>query len=46
MYGFRKPYTAAEYVGAEYFDLTLKSLLVTGQTVGYALSKFIGIRVI
>jgi len=46
MYGFRKPYTAAEYVGAEYFDLTLKSLLVTGQTVGYAASKFIGIRVI
>jgi hypothetical protein len=46
MYGFRKPYAAAEYAGAEYFDLSLKSLLVTGQTVGYALSKFIGIRVI
>jgi len=46
MYGFRKPYAAAEYAGAEYFDLTLKSLLVTGQTVGYAMSKFIGIRVI
>ena len=46
MYGFRKPYAAAEYAGAEYFDLTLKSLLVTAQTVGYACSKFIGIRVI
>lgn len=46
MYGFRKPYAAAEYANAEYFDLTLKSLLVTGQTVGYAMSKFIGIRVI
>ncbi|MEY3175945.1 MAG: hypothetical protein RLZZ436_3859 [Planctomycetota bacterium] len=46
MYGFRKPYAAAEYGGAEYFDLTLKSLLVTAQTLGYALSKFIGIRVI
>jgi hypothetical protein len=46
MYGFRKPYAAAEYGGAEYFDLTLKSLLVTAQTVGYACSKFIGIRVI
>lgn len=41
MYGFRKPFTAAEFGGAE-----IKAWLVTAQVIGYMLSKFIGIKVI
>jgi hypothetical protein len=41
MYGFRKPFTAAGFGGAE-----TKAWLVTAQVLGYMLSKFIGIKVI
>ena len=41
MYGFRKPFTAAGFGGAE-----TKAWLVTAQVIGYMLSKFIGIKVI
>ncbi len=41
MYGFRKPFTAAGFDGAE-----TKAWLVTAQVIGYMLSKFIGIKVI
>ena len=41
MYGFRKPFTAAGFGGAE-----AKAWLVTAQVLGYMLSKFIGIKVI
>ena len=41
MYGFRKPFTAGSYGGAEG-----KTWLVTAQVLGYMLSKFIGIKVI
>ena len=41
MYGFRKPFTAAGYGGAE-----AKAWLVTAQVLGYMLSKFVGIKVI
>lgn len=41
MYGFRKPFTAAGFGGAE-----AKAWLVTSQVLGYMLSKFIGIKVI
>lgn len=41
MYGFRKPFTAAGYGGAD-----AKAWLVTAQVLGYTLSKFIGIKVI
>lgn len=41
MYGFRKPFTAAGFGGAE-----AKAWLVTAQVIGYMLSKFIGIKVI
>ena len=41
MYGFRKPFTAAGYGGAD-----AKAWLVTAQVLGYMLSKFIGIKVI
>lgn len=42
MYGFRKPFAAAGYEGAE-FGPGFKAGLVTAQTLGYALSKCIGI---
>jgi hypothetical protein len=45
MYGFRKPFTAGAYLDAE-TGLTMKAWLVTAQIIGYALSKFIGIKVI
>jgi hypothetical protein len=41
MYGFRKPFTAAGFGGAE-----AKAWLVTAQVLGYMLSKFIGIKII
>jgi hypothetical protein len=47
MYAFRKPYTAASYAAfPELFGLAYKELLVLAQVVGYALSKFLGIRAI
>lgn len=48
MYAFRKPFTAAtfEHIGGWHFSLDFKIALVLAQLVGYALSKFIGIRVI
>jgi hypothetical protein len=45
MYGFRKPFTAATFAG-DGADAGLKTLLVTAQILGYALSKFLGIKVI
>lgn len=45
MYAFRKPYAAATYEGSpELFGLSHKAALVIAQTIGYALSKFIGIK--
>lgn len=49
MYAFRKPFTVAVYEGtASALGLTLglKSLYVISQLIGYALSKFSGIKVI
>lgn len=46
MYAFRKPFTAIEY-DAQFFlggAVALKSALVISQVLGYALSKFIGVR--
>lgn len=45
MYGFRKPFTAASYVGTEWGD-ALKVWYVTAQVLGYTVSKFIGIKVV
>jgi len=45
MYGFRKPFTAGGYTGAEW-GVGFKAWLVTSQVLGYTVSKFIGIRVI
>jgi len=48
MYAFRKPFTAATYDGVEnwHFVLDYKIALVVAQVAGYALSKFIGVKVI
>lgn len=48
MYAFRKPFTAAQYEGLQFMGmefLDLKTAFVTSQIIGYALSKFIGIKV-
>lgn len=47
MYAFRKPFTAAKYESLFFFgtQIHLKTALVIGQTLGYAASKFIGIKV-
>lgn len=45
MYAFRKPFAAAAFEG-EVFGLQLKIALVLSQVIGYALSKFIGIRLV
>lgn len=48
MYAFRKPFAAATFDGAAGWDFALdyKSALLIAQVLGYALSKFIGIRVV
>ena len=45
MYAFRKPFTAATYEGSGLFaGVELKTALVVSQLLGYALSKFVGIK--
>ncbi len=46
MYGFRKPFAVATYDEWSLLGIGLKPALVASQTAGYALSKFIGIKVI
>jgi hypothetical protein len=48
MYAFRKPFTAATYdnVPDWHFALDYKIALILAQVAGYALSKFIGVKVI
>jgi MFS family permease len=46
VYAFRKTYSAATFEGISYAGIDYKVWLVTAQVVGYALSKFIGIKVI
>ena len=46
MYGIRKPFTAAEFQGLTYWGMDYKALLIISQLIGYASSKFIGIKVI
>lgn len=48
MYAFRKPFTAVSYdsVGDWSFDIDFKITLVIAQVAGYALSKFIGVKVV
>jgi Family of unknown function (DUF5690) len=46
MYGIRKPFTVAEFHGLAFWGMDYKAFLIISQVVGYALSKFIGIKVI
>src|SRR5688572_9960317 len=46
VYAFRKTFPAATFSGMEFGGVSYKVWLVTFQAVGYALSKFIGIKVI
>ena len=48
MYAFRKPFTAATFEGVPgwHFVLDYKIALVLAQVAGYALSKFVGVKVI
>lgn len=46
VYAFRKPFTAGTYEGIQLWGIQFKIVLVTAQVAGYALSKFIGIRVV
>lgn len=45
-YAFRKPFTAALYEGEVLLGFDAKVLYVLAEIIGYALSKFIGIRVL
>ena len=46
MYAFRKPFTAGTYQGLSLFGVDYKVALIILQLIGYALSKFIGIKLI
>ncbi|HTN73692.1 MAG TPA: DUF5690 family protein [Pirellulaceae bacterium] len=46
MYAFRKPFTAADYLETDCWGVDFKTVLVVTQVLGYATSKFIGIKVI
>jgi hypothetical protein len=46
MYGFRKPYTAAAFNTVAFFGMNFKFILVVAQTIGYLLSKWIGIKIV
>jgi hypothetical protein len=46
MYAFRKPFTAGMYKGLSLFGLDYKVALIILQLMGYALSKFMGIKII
>ncbi len=46
MYMYRKPYTAGTFEEFDFFDVDYKIILVISQVLGYALSKFLGIKVI
>jgi hypothetical protein len=47
MYAFRKPFTAATFAGVHFLGtrIELKTALVISQIIGYALSKYVGIKV-
>jgi hypothetical protein len=46
MYGIRKPFTVAEFSDLNVFGMDYKAILIISQVIGYALSKFLGIKVI
>jgi MFS family permease len=44
MYAFRKPFSAATFEGMQLFGIDYKIVLIIAQVLGYASSKFWGIR--
>lgn len=46
MYAFRRPFTVGTFAGRELWGFKLKVLLVVAQMIGYALSKFTGIKIV
>jgi MFS family permease len=46
VYAFRKTFSVATFDGLQFAGISYKVWLVTFQVIGYALSKFIGIKVI
>jgi hypothetical protein len=46
VYAFRKTFSVATFEGITYAGISFKVWLVTFQVIGYALSKFVGIKVI
>lgn len=46
MYMYRKPYTSAIFENSTLWDIDFKIVLVSAQIAGYALSKFLGIKII
>lgn len=46
MYAFRKPFTVGTFEGLTFLGVDYKILLIISQVLGYALSKFIGIKFI
>lgn len=46
MYMFRKPFTAGTYAGLTSMGVDYKIVIIIAQVLGYAISKFIGIKVI
>jgi len=46
MYAFRKPFSVATFDGLAFMGVDYMILLVITQVLGYALSKFVGIKVI
>lgn len=45
-YAFRKPFTAALYPDEVWWEFDVKILYVLSEIIGYAISKFIGIRIL
>ena len=46
MYAFRKPFTVAQYEGIFLAGVGFKVILLFSQILGYAISKFVGIKVV
>lgn len=46
MYAFRKPFTVSQFEGVDAWQWHYKTVAVAAQVMGYALSKFIGIKVV
>lgn len=46
VYAYRKPFTAASYVGISFGGISYQTLLIISQVIGYMLSKFFGISLI